>query len=87
MNGDHGILIRWMRYGTTPVDPGGVTFVIGGSVNDGIYGERSSLRPEDHLEGDIYLATDFRSTYATILNRWLLLDPIVHGDYEQFAFL
>ena len=37
----------------------------------------------------MHFTTDFRSTYATILNRWLELDPIpiVHGDYEQFAFL
>ena len=68
---------------------GGVAFVIGGSVNGGLYGEYPSLRPEDHSEGDMHFTTDFRSTYATILNRWLELDPIpiVHGDYEQFAFL
>ncbi len=68
---------------------GGVAFVLGGSVNGGIYGEYPSLRPEDHSEGDMHFTTDFRSTYATILNRWLELDPIpiVHGDYEQFAFL
>ena len=68
---------------------GGVSFVIGGSVNGGLYGEYPSLRPEDHSEGDLHFTNDFRSTYATILNRWLELDPIpiVHGDYEQFAFL
>ena len=68
---------------------GGVAFVLGGSVNGGLYGEYPSLRPEDHSEGDMHFTTDFRSTYATILNRWLELDPIpiVHGDYEQFAFL
>ncbi len=68
---------------------GGVAFVIGGSVNGGLYGEYPSLRPEDHSEGDLHFTNDFRSTYATILNRWLELDPIpiVHGDYEQFAFL
>ncbi len=68
---------------------GGAAFVIGGSVNGGLYGEYPSLRPEDHLEGDMHFTNDFRSTYATILNRWLELDPIpiVHGDYEQFGFL
>jgi uncharacterized protein (DUF1501 family) len=31
----------------------------------------------------------FRSTYATILDKWLGLDPqpIVHGNFEQFAFV
>ncbi len=68
---------------------GGVAFVMGGSVNGGLYGEYPSLRPEDHSEGDLHFTNDFRSTYATILNRWLELDPvpIVHGDYEQFGFL
>ncbi|MYC34716.1 MAG: DUF1501 domain-containing protein [Chloroflexi bacterium] len=68
---------------------GGAAFVIGGSVNGGLYGDYPSLRPEDHSEGDLHFTNDFRSTYATILNRWLELDPvpIVHGDYEQFAFL
>ena len=68
---------------------GGVAFVAGGSVNGGLYGEYPSLRPEDHSEGDLHFTNDFRSTYATILNRWLELDPvpIVHGVYEQFDFL
>ena len=68
---------------------GGVAFVTGGSVHGGLYGEYPSLRPEDHSEGDLHFTNDFRSTYATILNRWLELDPvpIVHGVYEQFDFL
>ncbi len=68
---------------------GGVAFVIGGGVNGGLYGEYPSLRPEDHSEGDMHFTTDFRSAYATILDRWLELDPdpIVRGQYEQLAFL
>ena len=68
---------------------GGVAFVIGGPVNGGLYAEYPSLRPEDHSEGDLHFTNDFRSTYTTILNRWLELDPvpIVHGVYEQFDFL
>ena len=63
--------------------------MIGGGVNGGLYGEYPSLRPEDHSEGDMRFTTDFRSTYATILDRWLELDPdpIVRGQYEQMAFL
>ena len=68
---------------------GGVAFVIGGSVEGGLYGEYSSLRPEDQSEGDLHFTNDFRSAYATILDRWLGLDPvpIVHGNYEQFSFV
>ena len=68
---------------------GGVAFVIGGSVEGGLYGEYPSLRPEDQSEGDLHFTNDFRSAYATILDRWLGLDPvpIVHGNYEQFSFV
>ena len=68
---------------------GGAAFVMGGSVKGGLYGGYPSLRPEDHSEGDLHFTTDFRSTYTTILNRWLELDakPIVHGEYEELAFL
>ena len=68
---------------------GGVAFVIGGSVEGGLYGEYPSLRPEEQSEGDLHFTNDFRSAYATILDRWLGLDPvpIVHGNYEQFSFV
>ena len=68
---------------------GGVAFVLGGAVQGGFYGEFPSLREEDQLEGDLHWNNDFRSTYATILDRWLGLDPdpIVHGQFEQFDFI
>ena len=34
----------------------GVAFVIGGSVNGGLYGEYLSLQEKDRLEGDLYFA-------------------------------
>ena len=68
---------------------GGVSFVIGGSVNGGLYGEYPSLREKDLLEGDLRFNTDFRSIYATIADRWLSLDavPIANGTFEQFDFI
>ena len=68
---------------------GGVAFVIGGSVNGGLYGEYPSLRLEDQLEGDLRFNNDFRMTYSTLLERWLGLEarPIVNGTFEQFDFL
>ena len=68
---------------------GGSAFVIGGAVNGGMYGEYPSLKPEDQLEGDLHFNNDFRSTYSTILERWMGLEaaPIVNGHYEQFDFL
>jgi uncharacterized protein (DUF1501 family) len=68
---------------------GGSAFVIGGSVQGGLYGEYPSLKPEDQLEGDLHFNNDFRSTYATLVERWFGLEPapIVNGHFEQFDFL
>ena len=68
---------------------GGVAFVIGGSVKGGMYGEYPSLKEEDQLEGDLHFNNDFRSTYSTILDKALHLEPnsIVNGQFEQFDFI
>ncbi|PKB79541.1 MAG: hypothetical protein BZY88_12610 [SAR202 cluster bacterium Io17-Chloro-G9] len=68
---------------------GGVAFVIGEPVNGGFYGEFPSLREEDQLDGDLHANNDFRSTYSTILDKWLGLDPvpITNGRFEQFDFV
>ena len=68
---------------------GGVSFVIGGSVNGGLYGEYPSLEEKDHLEGDLHFNTDFRSIYSTIADRWLGVDPdpVANGHYEQLDFI
>ena len=66
-----------------------MTFVIGGSVSGRFYGEYPSLKEEDKLDGDLHFNNDFRSTYSTILERWLGLEaaPIVNGTFEQFDFI
>ncbi len=68
---------------------GGVAFAIGDPVKGGFYGEYPSLQEKDQLEGDLHFNNDFRSTYATILDKWLGLDPdlIVNGQFEQFDFI
>ena len=68
---------------------GGVAFVMGDPVNGGFYGEFPSLQEKDQLDGDLHFSNDFRSTYATILDKWLGLDPdpIVNGKFEQFDFI
>ena len=67
---------------------GSVAFVVGGSVNGGLYGEYPSLREEDQLEGDLHFNNDFRSTYSTIVEQWMGLDPapVISGNFEQFDF-
>ena len=68
---------------------GGVAFCMGGSVEGGFYGEYPSLKEQDQLEGDLHFNNDFRSTYSTILEQWLGLDPvpIVNGGFEQLDFI
>ena len=68
---------------------GGVAFMIGDAVKGGLYGEYPSLEPEKLDDGDLQWNNDFRSTYATILEKWMGLDakPIVNGEFEQLAFV
>ena len=68
---------------------GGVAFVLGGGINGGFYGQFPSLEEDQHLEGDLHFNNDFRSTYATILDKWLHIDPspITKQTYEQFNFV
>ena len=68
---------------------GGVAFVIGGGVKGGMYGDFPSLEDDKQLEGDLHFSNDFRSTYSTIAERWLGVDPAVvtNGQYEQFDFV
>jgi uncharacterized protein (DUF1501 family) len=44
-------------------------FVIGGGLKGGLYGEQPSL--DDLDNGNLRFTTDFRSVYATVLERWL----------------
>jgi uncharacterized protein (DUF1501 family) len=62
-------------------------FLIGGGVKGGIYGEHPSLTDLDH--GDLAFATDFRSVYATVIQRWLGRDPsdIIGGAYPMLDFV
>lgn len=44
-------------------------FIVGGGVKGGVYGDHPSLTDLD--AGDLKFHTDFRSVYATMLERWL----------------
>ena len=68
---------------------GGVSFVLGNSVKGGFYGEYPSLEPGEQVEGDMRFNNDFRSTYATLLDQWMGIDPhtVLDGNYEQFDMI
>jgi uncharacterized protein (DUF1501 family) len=62
-------------------------FALGAKVKGGVYGEHPSLTDLDH--GDLKYNTDFRSVYATVLEKWLARDPsqIISGGFGQLAFV
>ncbi len=68
---------------------GGVAFVLGDPVKGGLYGEYPSLELSEQVEGDMAFNNDFRGIYATLLDRWMGLDPfpILDGNYEQFDMI
>ena len=91
------LILVWSEFGRRIQDngtgtdhgSGGSAFVVGGGIKGGLYGEYPSLKERDHLEGDLHFNNDFRSTYSSILDAWLGLDPvpIVRGGFEQMDFV
>lgn len=60
----------------------GPMFLLGSPVVGGLYGKHPSL--ENLYEGDLIHTTDFRTVYATVLQRWFGLDsePILGAKYD-----
>jgi uncharacterized protein (DUF1501 family) len=63
-------------------------FITGGTVRGGVYGDHPSLTDLDR-GGNLKFGTDFRSVYATVIQRWLGRDPadILDGRYPSIAFV
>jgi uncharacterized protein (DUF1501 family) len=62
-------------------------FVVGKRVKGGLYGEYPSLTDLD--QGDLKFSTDFRSVYATVLDRWLGAnsEQVLGGRFEDLRFV
>lgn len=62
-------------------------FVFGKALRGGLYGAQPSLT--DLTDGDLKHAIDFRSVYATVLDRWLGADPvkILGGSFDRVEFI
>jgi uncharacterized protein (DUF1501 family) len=94
---DDVILFMWTEFGRRVKDngagtdhgSGGIAFVLGDPVKGGMYGEYPSLDEADLTIGNLKHNNDFRSTYATILEKWFQIEskPIVNGSFEQFSFV
>lgn len=58
-------------------------FLAGGGVKAGLLGQMPSLAPQDLWDGDVKYNTDFRSVYATVLERHLGVksEPILRKSF------
>ncbi|HEY7979996.1 MAG TPA: DUF1501 domain-containing protein [Candidatus Eremiobacteraceae bacterium] len=62
-------------------------FIVGGGVKGGVYGDHPSLTDLDF--GNLKWHTDFRSVYATLLERWLGVasTPVLGGGFPTLSFV
>ncbi len=94
---DDVLMLVWSEFGRRVKDngagtdhgAGSVAFVLGDHVKGGMYGEYPSLKKDDLTLGNLKYNVDFRSTYASILDRWMSIDsqPIVNGKFEELAIV
>ena len=66
---------------------GSQMFIVSGATKAGVFGDHPSLTDLD--DGDLKHATDFRSVYATLLDRWLRIpsEPVLGGKFAPVDFL
>lgn len=93
------VMMQWSEFGRRPnenasfgTDHGTAAplFVIGNPVRGGLYGEQPSLAATDlDAAGNMKFTVDFRSVYATFLDKWLGVDSksILGGAFENAGFL
>lgn len=77
--------------GGTDHGTAGLSFCVGKAVKGGLYGGYPDLTNLDN-NGNMRFTTDFRSLYATVLNRWLGLatsttDSLLGSSYARLGFL
>jgi len=96
---DKVIIFQWSEFGRRPgenashgTDHGASSsiFVIGDAIHGGLYGKQPSLASANLDDaGNPKFTVDFRSVYATILNKWLAGDAtqVLGGNFEDVGFL
>ncbi|MCE1228215.1 MAG: DUF1501 domain-containing protein [Firmicutes bacterium] len=77
--------------GGTDHGTAGLAFCVGKSVRGGFYGGYPKLDDPD-ANGNMKFTTDFRSLYATVLDRWLgqptaTTNTLLGANYPRLAFL
>ncbi len=80
---------RVRENGSAGTDHGAASpmFAMGGKVKGGFYGNPPSLTNLD--DGNLKYTTDFRTVYATVLERWLAADSnaVLDGTFAPVPFL
>jgi uncharacterized protein (DUF1501 family) len=95
-NADRVLVLAFSEFGRRVAENGSAgtdhgtaapMFVFGKHVRPGIHGRQPSLT--DLVDGDLKHGIDFRSVYATVLDRWLGADPvkILGAEFERVPFL
>jgi uncharacterized protein (DUF1501 family) len=94
---DNVVVMTWSEFGRRVEENGSQgtdhgtaapLFVLGNPVNKGIFGEPPSLSNLDQ-NGNLKYTTDFRSVYATVLDRWLGASSkdVLGGAFGSQGFL
>jgi len=94
---DNVVVMTWSEFGRRVEENGSLgtdhgtaapMFVLGKPINKGIYGEPPSLSNLDS-NGNLKYTVDFRSVYATVLDRWLGASSkdVLGGSYGSQNFL
>jgi uncharacterized protein (DUF1501 family) len=74
MFSEFGRRVRENAQGGTDHGAAGPVFLAGSPVKGGLIGPAPDLANLDN--GDLKFAVDFRDIYATLLRRWLDVDPV-----------
>lgn len=94
---DNVVVMTWSEFGRRVEENGSQgtdhgtaapLFVLGNSIHKGIYGEPPDLKNLDQV-GNLKYTVDFRSVYATVLDRWMGASSkdVLGGTYNTQNFL
>lgn len=85
---EFGRRVKANASGGTDHGAASVMFALGKQVNGGRFGKRPSLQQLD-ANGDLAFTTDFRSAYATVIEKWVGSDPksVLGAEFPRLGFL
>jgi len=94
---DNVLIMTWSEFGRRVYENGSQgtdhgtaapLFVLGNAINKGIYGDSPSLTSLDN-NGNLKYTVDFRSVYATVLDRWMGASSrdVLGGSFGSQSFL